>query len=205
VLHELRARCDAIVVGIRTVLMDDPLLTARNVPLARKLIRVVLDGDLRIPASSQLALTASHGPVVVFCAQETYAHRFAHVAALTGNGVAVKPLPLDEAGELSLPAMLADLASQGVAHLLVESGPTLARSFFRTGAADRVWIFRSPKTVSDDAAPAAETCTYPATGKVPLDTDDLTEYLNPASGVFFAREASADLLRVAAGRLDFQF
>jgi diaminohydroxyphosphoribosylaminopyrimidine deaminase/5-amino-6-(5-phosphoribosylamino)uracil reductase len=200
VLHELRARCDAILVGIRTVLMDDPLLTARDVQDARKLIRVVLDRDLRIPASSQLARTAAHAPVVVYCSHQTHHDRYALVAALEGNGVSVRPLALDDAGELSLPEMLKDLGRQDVAHLLVEAGPTLARSFLRTGTSDRVWIFHSPMRIDDPTAPAAEPVHYPMTGAVKIDDDLLVEHLNPTSEVYFAREASADFVRVFSGR-----
>src|SRR4029453_19089602 len=58
VVHELRARCDAVMVGVGTVICDDPLLTARDVPQPRKIFRVVLDSQLRIPMQSKLVRTA---------------------------------------------------------------------------------------------------------------------------------------------------
>src|SRR5207245_5764001 len=70
VVHELRARSDAILVGIGTVLADDPILTARTASKKRPLIRAVLDSRLRIPPTSRLVNTANEGKVIVYCAPE---------------------------------------------------------------------------------------------------------------------------------------
>jgi diaminohydroxyphosphoribosylaminopyrimidine deaminase / 5-amino-6-(5-phosphoribosylamino)uracil reductase len=199
VLHALRARCDAILVGSGTVLADDPILTARGIDKTRPLLRAVLDQDLRISPSSQLARTTSDGPVVVYCSQTVYHQRAAAVTALNAQGVEVLPLRADlptglgGSGSLSLTHLMNDLDSRGVTHLLVESGPTLAASFFQHNMADRVWIFRSPKKVGDAEAPNAPTIQFPAAGEVFLEGDRLTEYLNPGSSVYFATAPSADL------------
>src|SRR3954447_12161110 len=68
-VHQLRARCDAIMVGINTVLADDPLPTVPGVEPMRPLLRVVLDRDLRIPLTSELVQTSLRTPTVVFCHQ----------------------------------------------------------------------------------------------------------------------------------------
>jgi riboflavin biosynthesis pyrimidine reductase len=78
-------------------------------------------------------------------------------------------------------------------HLLVEPGVKLAESFLRENLADRVWVFRSPMTVNAEDAPAAAHVDYPMSGMIGLSEDDLTEYLNPASPVFYSLQKSADL------------
>ena len=90
---------------------------------------------------------------------------------------------------------LADVA--GITHLLVEPGPTLARSFLERGLTDRVWVFRSPDAMNDSPPPppgASLTPPSPNAGR----GDTLAEYLNLASPVYFAPEPSADWVLAAA-------
>ena len=97
--------------------------------------------------------------------------------------------------------MLSKLHEREVTNLLVEPGRTLTRHMLSRGQADRVWVFRSPKEIEDAqgfATSYAPNVEYPATGQVNLDGDVLTEYLNPASEVFFASAASADLVIACA-------
>jgi diaminohydroxyphosphoribosylaminopyrimidine deaminase/5-amino-6-(5-phosphoribosylamino)uracil reductase len=202
-VHLLRAACDAIVVGLRTVLIDDPLLTARGIPNERRLMRCVLDGQLRIPNTSHLVQSARDGPVCVFCSDQTYCSSQWRVAELQALGVEVYPLPCNSDGSLSLWHLVRKLppGPQGLraSHLLVEPGPMLARSFLRLGIADRLWEFRSPVRIDDASAPRAAPIpddAWRSIEEVKLDGDTLTEYLNSQSPVFFAPEASADLVRV---------
>src|SRR5205814_2966671 len=94
--------------------------------------------------------------------------------------------------------VLADLHARGVVHLLAEPGPTLTRFFLARGQADRVWVFQSNNDIEEDGAlpiSAAPPVNYPLTGGFAVDANDtLTEYLNPASHVFFAPESSADFV-----------
>jgi riboflavin biosynthesis protein RibD len=93
VVHELRSRSDAILVGINTVLADNPLLTARRVPIHRPLLRAVLDTHLRIPLSSRLVQTAGESPVVVYCSAEAFErHATEKIAKLLDANVQVRPL-----------------------------------------------------------------------------------------------------------------
>jgi diaminohydroxyphosphoribosylaminopyrimidine deaminase/5-amino-6-(5-phosphoribosylamino)uracil reductase len=195
-LHALRSRCDAILVGIRTVVADDPQLTARvaSPNPQRVLRRLVLDPQLRLSLKSQLARSARETPLTVYCSQQSYRQQFAAIAALNGIGAEVMPLPSDAAGGLSLIHMLDDLGGRGVTHLLVEPGPRLTASFLQQNLADRIWIFNSPKRAGDPSAPSAAKIDFPMTGQVMLGGDQLTEYLNPQSPVFFANEPSADLV-----------
>ena len=199
VVHELRARCDAILVGINTVLADDPLLTARGVANARPLMRLVLDCDLRLPADAQLVGSVDAGPVRVYCSNDALARKMNTVSVLMAEGIELAPLPVDQSGQLSLPHLLADLGRQSVTHLLVEPGPTLAESFLTQTLADRVWLIRSPRPIGDAAAPAAQLVSYPVSGETDLEGDRLTEHLNPGSAVFYTLAPSADL-QMASGK-----
>ena len=71
--HDLRSRCDAILVGINTVLCDDPLLTVRRAEPVRQLIRIVLDQALRIPLQSRLVMTAKEQKVIVYTTESAIA------------------------------------------------------------------------------------------------------------------------------------
>jgi len=136
--HELRAAHDALVVGIGTVLSDDPQLTAR-VPWAaefkesRPRLRVVVDSRRRLPATA--ALLGTGGPVLWA------------VASPTGEdapaGVATATLPGDH-GKVDLGALLDVLGKRGATTALVEGGAALLGSFFDAGLVDRVAVFIAP-------------------------------------------------------------
>lgn len=191
-VHELRARCDAILVGIQTVLADDPMLTARSVDFARPLLRCVLDTRLRLPDGSQLLQTAKAFPLLVFCDDRSMCSNPAKAAALAEAGAQLIPTPLDHIGQLSLSHVLDELHRRTVTHLLVESGPTLARSFLLY--ADRLWVFRSPRAVADETAPAASPVppSFNPVASLNVTGDILTEYLSSDSPVYFSPEPSAD-------------
>lgn len=192
-IHELRARCDSILVGIGTVLNDDPLLTSRGVPGARPLRRAVLDSNLRIPLESLLVHTGA-GEVTVFCSRDAY-RQSPRVTELQRLGVDVTPIRSDPvAPGLALDDVLYDLDNFG-SHVLVEAGPTLARSFIEHNLADRVWVLHSPTAINDESAPRAAEVPYPITAEADLGDDRLVEHLNPHGAVYFAPEPSADFVR----------
>ncbi len=195
-VHELRGRCDAIMVGIGTVLADDPLLTVRGVQSPRVLRRVVLDSRLRIPAQSRLVQTARDQPVIVYHSRDVAVNE-QDVNVLSNLGVEVYSVPPDAAGRPSLEYVIRHLDPE-VTHLLVEPGPELARSFFADGPVDRVWVVRAPIRVNDPTAPAAVSVPdhFVKTGELDLEGDHLTEYLNPASEAFFKNVASPDFMKL---------
>ena len=197
VVHGLRARCDAIIVGTNTVLKDDPLLTARGVESPRNLLRVVLSNSLNIPATSRLVATAREHPLVVYTSASSARTSDATMTALRNAGADVIALP-DHDGRFAFPDVLHDLYGRGVTHALVEPGPTLTRYMFARGQADRVWVFRSPKPIGEPAAPAAPDVAYPETARVHAAGDTLIEYLNTSSEVFFSPDPSADFILAAA-------
>jgi len=192
-VHQLRSRCDAILVGIGTVLADDPLLTARIVDPPRHPVRIVLDSNLRIPIKSQLVQSARQSPVWVYCSETIFGAESERVSALRSCGVNVASLTSDRDGKLSLEYLLDELGIKKFTHLLVEPGPTLARSFIRRNLSDRVWVFRSEMRAATDDAPAAVKTNYPQTKSIALDRDILTEHLNAESPAFFMMQGSVDL------------
>src|SRR5437764_3052868 len=131
--HELRAQCDAIAVGIGTVLTDDPRLTVRDrdgLPAERQPLRVVLDTSGRTPADA--AVLDESAPTLV----------------LTGADLPVVNEHVDPT------AVLGVLHDRGVVHLLLEGGPTVAMSFVSAGFVDRVVAYVAPVLIGGGGLPA---------------------------------------------------
>lgn len=128
----LRASCDAVLVGVGTVLADDPALTARGA--GRDPLRVVLDTRLRTPRRAKV-LDGS-APALVFTAR-------------TGRlpGAEVVRVPRRGRG-LDLRAVLRELSRRGVGRVLVEGGPTVHAAFLAEGLVDEAAVFLSPKLLS---------------------------------------------------------
>jgi diaminohydroxyphosphoribosylaminopyrimidine deaminase/5-amino-6-(5-phosphoribosylamino)uracil reductase len=204
VVHQLRGRCDAIAVGIGTVLSDDPELTARTINPQRIPERFIFDSHLRIPLQSKVLQTASEIPTTVCCTQSAAQQNPQKRAALAALKVSVNKSSADATGRLQLAPLLRSLSQstgQRVAHLLVEAGPTLASAFFAQDFADRLWVFQASERIDDITAPAAALIPdhFVKTGEVALGSDLLSEYLNTHSPVFACNAASADL-ELARGR-----
>jgi diaminohydroxyphosphoribosylaminopyrimidine deaminase/5-amino-6-(5-phosphoribosylamino)uracil reductase len=137
--HLLRARHDAILVGIETALKDDPELTCRLPGLeAASPIRVVLDSRLRLPDTSKLARTAKDVPTLVFTTSRD------NGAALKSRGVEVTKVTADARGQPDLTAVLHALAARGLTRLLVEGGAIVHSAVLNRGLADRLEIFTAP-------------------------------------------------------------
>jgi GTP cyclohydrolase II len=133
VSHALRAACDAVMVGVGTVLRDDPQLTVRLVPGASPL-RVVLDSTLRIPST---ALVLGGDPVtVVFTTDRAAATDRERLRAL---GVSVRVVPGSPAG-VDLPATLRVLRERGIRTLLVEGGARMITSLLGNRLVDRIVV-----------------------------------------------------------------
>jgi diaminohydroxyphosphoribosylaminopyrimidine deaminase/5-amino-6-(5-phosphoribosylamino)uracil reductase len=140
-VHKLRRRTQAILVGINTVIADDPLLTPRPAK-GHNPWRIVLDNQLRIPNTCQLVKTASEHPLWVVTQKKAYDQKAQKVEALRSQGVNL--LPLDNP-PCSLKALLAHLSAQGIQQLLVEGGPTILASFMQARLAHEIFAYISPK------------------------------------------------------------
>jgi diaminohydroxyphosphoribosylaminopyrimidine deaminase / 5-amino-6-(5-phosphoribosylamino)uracil reductase len=136
--QELRLAADAIVVGIHTVLKDDPALTCGIAP-GKKLVRVVLDSSLRMPAKCRML--REPGPVLVFTAGRTSTKR------LRPSGVEVVSVPKDKHGLLSWRAILGELYRRQLMTVLLEGGATVAASALDAGIVDKVCAFVAPKVL----------------------------------------------------------
>jgi GTP cyclohydrolase II len=139
--HALRAAHDAILVGIGTVLADDPRLTVRRVagPQPRP---VVVDSTLRTPPGAAL-LKGPLPPLIATTAASDVARRIALEAA----GAEVVALPADAAGRVSLPTLLAWLHDAGLASLMVEGGAGVITSFLAERLIDHVALTVAPVLV----------------------------------------------------------
>ncbi len=138
--HQLRAAHDAILVGIGTVIADDPQLNVRLVE-GRDPQPVILDSRLRMPLECRLMRRTSNLPWIA-CAATVEESR---QQALRQRGVAILPLPrLGDRG-LDLPALLAALHQRGVRTLLVEGGARVLTSFLTSKLADFAIITIAPR------------------------------------------------------------
>jgi diaminohydroxyphosphoribosylaminopyrimidine deaminase/5-amino-6-(5-phosphoribosylamino)uracil reductase len=145
-VHQMRAEADAILVGISTVLSDDPHLTCRLPGMVeRSPIRVILDARLRIPLAISIVGTARDTPTWIFTGPSA-----SPVAEdiLKAKGVEVFRVEAKE-GRLDLSAVLKALAERGITRLMVEGGPTVAAAFVKADLVDEVALFRSPKPLGD--------------------------------------------------------
>ena len=138
VMHRQRAAIDAVAVGSSSVLVDDPVLTARFAYRERPLTRVVFDRRGRVGAHCRLFETLAAGPILVFV--DAQAATSTRANELRARGAEVLPMPDRD----SLLFALRELASRDVLALLVEGGPTLHRAFWDAGLVDRVQIIETP-------------------------------------------------------------
>ena len=153
--HQLRRQADAILVGIRTVLRDDPLLTTRD-PRRRarpgRPIKVILDSRLRLPVSSRCLSSASPAPTVVATLSRSSTKR----AALERRGAEVLLCPASPRGRVSLRWLLARLlARDGVMSVLLEGGGEVLASALRERVVDRVMWVVAPVILGGRASPGS--------------------------------------------------
>lgn len=144
--HALRASHDAILVGIGTVLADDPQLTCRLPGLEeRNPLRIVLDSAGRLPATCRLLQTAAQAPVHVFTGPDVHLPSAAgltvHTAQRAENGLAI-------------PHILETLGAMGLTRLLVEGGGQVITSFLQAEEVDEIHWFQAPVLMGNDARPA---------------------------------------------------
>lgn len=139
--HELRAAHDAILVGVGTVLADDPRLTVRLAP-GRDPLRVVVDSALRTPLTAAVLRDgAARGTLVATLAGADPARW----AALEALGATVLALPSGPRGGVDLAALLAALHGRGVASLMVEGGARIITALLRERLVDRLAVCVAPK------------------------------------------------------------
>ena len=147
IVHDLRRRVDAILVGIGTVLADDPLLTARPAG-ERRGPRIVCDGLARTPPESQLVRSAREWPVLVAVGPRADPER---VAVLAAAGCEIWHGSADPQGRFV--ALLDELGRRRMTNLLVEGGPTILEGLFTHRLVDEVWAFVAPTIIGGVTPP----------------------------------------------------
>jgi diaminohydroxyphosphoribosylaminopyrimidine deaminase/5-amino-6-(5-phosphoribosylamino)uracil reductase len=148
--HKLRRRVQAILVGINTVIADDPLLTARP-NKGKKPARIVMDSFLRIPPDCRLLATVDESPVLIFTSLKSAQANPSVAEELLNKGVELLSYP-DTHGRSNLHFLLAELSNRGITQLLVEGGPTLLTSFLKENLADEIIIYIAPKILGSQSS-----------------------------------------------------
>ena len=142
-VHKLRRRAQAILVGINTVVADDPLLTARP-SKGKTMTRIVLDRRLRIPLDCQLLQTVKKSPVMIVTKQSTIEAHPRLAEQITKKGAELF-VCTETSDQTDLAFLLDELSHRDVAHLLVEGGPTVLTSFLKQNLADEIIVYIAPQ------------------------------------------------------------
>ncbi|MGF1552797.1 MAG: bifunctional diaminohydroxyphosphoribosylaminopyrimidine deaminase/5-amino-6-(5-phosphoribosylamino)uracil reductase RibD [Paracoccaceae bacterium] len=179
-VHAMRARADAVMVGVGTAAADDPSLDARGVGARRQPARVVIDPRLRTPSASRLGATATGQPVWLLHGADAPA---AARDAWTALGARTLPCP-EARGALDLAACLRLLAAEGVGSVLCEGGAGLAASLLEAGLVDRVVLFQAGRAIGAEGV----------AGIGPLGLDRLAEA--PDFALAAVERAGADVVSV---------
>lgn len=140
--HRIRRENDAIIVGIGTVLADNPQLTVRHVK-GRNPIRIVLDSQLKIPLESTL-LTDNHVQKTIIA---TTSKDEAKVTRIKATGAHVWQMEENEKGDVSIASLLKKLAQARMSSIMVEGGAKIYTSFLKEHLADRIIIALAPKII----------------------------------------------------------
>jgi diaminohydroxyphosphoribosylaminopyrimidine deaminase/5-amino-6-(5-phosphoribosylamino)uracil reductase len=158
-VHAMRHASDAIMVGVGTIIADDPLLTDRSgMPRRRPLLRVILDSRLRLPLESRVVKTA-HDDVIVFCCFAEEHKR----AELEAKGVRVVQVPMQQVledgtipfptgappdGRPDLQLVLEKLGELEITSLIIEGGAMVNWAALSAGVVDKVFFFYAPKILA---------------------------------------------------------
>ena len=146
-VHRLRALHFAVLVGVDTVIADDPELTVRlPAYFGHQPRRVVLDSRQRIPLAAKLVATARRVPTIVITTQDSNNR-------LTDAGVTVLQT-VEKDGRVDPRAAIAGLEAMGVPAMMIEGGGQVAASFLSEGLVDAIEWFRAPIVLGDEGRPA---------------------------------------------------
>ncbi len=151
-VHELRHQHDAILVGVGTIVADNPLLTDRSgYPRRRPLLRVILDSRLRLPLDSRLVNSAARenaGDVIVFCSSVSEQK----VAQFDKLGIQVESLPPLPGGRPDLRAVLRRLGQLEITSVMIEGGSTVNGVALAANVVDKVFLYYAPKLLGSSGS-----------------------------------------------------
>jgi diaminohydroxyphosphoribosylaminopyrimidine deaminase/5-amino-6-(5-phosphoribosylamino)uracil reductase len=150
-VHLVRGEYDAIMVGINTILKDDPLLTVRHSCWrGKKITRVILDSDLRFPLEARILSTLGEGEIAVFTSKRASPKK---TDALRKKGVEVVRIP-GSTRKVEVKEVLLRLGEKGLSSLLVEGGSRLLTSMLEGKLADKLFLTISPRLIGGERAPS---------------------------------------------------
>jgi diaminohydroxyphosphoribosylaminopyrimidine deaminase / 5-amino-6-(5-phosphoribosylamino)uracil reductase len=156
-VQQLRHQNDAILVGVGTVIADDPLLTDRSgLPRRRKLLRVILDSHLRIPLESQVIRTAEDDVLIICSMPDDQARR-----ALEARGIRVQQISSVQSPQISssnggrpdFAAIVKYLGKIEITSVLIEGGSSVNATALQSGEVDKVFLYYAPKLFGEGAIP----------------------------------------------------
>jgi len=146
-VQQLRHQHDAVLVGVGTVMSDDPLLTDRSgLPRRRKLLRVILDSYLRMPPASRVIQTCADD-VLVFCSAAEPAAK----DALESRGIRVEQLPPGNGGRPDFAGIVKRLGQMEITSLLLEGGALVNGTSLLSGEVDRIFLYFAPTILGEGA------------------------------------------------------
>jgi diaminohydroxyphosphoribosylaminopyrimidine deaminase / 5-amino-6-(5-phosphoribosylamino)uracil reductase len=177
-VQRMRRASDALLTGIGTILADDPLLTDRSgLPRRRRLLRVILDTRLLLPAKSRIVQTLDDD-LLVFTAA---APNSPSARKLQNLGVELVRLPA-KGGQLNLKSVLKELGRREILSVLLEAGPTLNGAALAANVVDKLFLFYAPKIAGCATVPFVR-------GAVPNQRIQSHRYREKEFGGDFAMEA----------------
>ena len=173
--HGVRAEVDAIGVGSETLLVDDPLLTARDVYRRRPLSRVIFDRRLRVASTARVFSTLAAGPVIIVTTPESIASNTERASQLSAAGAEVVPI----AGG-GLAEAFAYLGQRQIMSLILEGGTALQSAAWSLGLVDAVHLYVAPISLGAGAVAWLDPAVAPVTAladrrTTPLGADTFTE------------------------------
>jgi diaminohydroxyphosphoribosylaminopyrimidine deaminase/5-amino-6-(5-phosphoribosylamino)uracil reductase len=180
--HALRGRHDAVMVGVGTVLADDPDLTCRIAGYAlRPAPRIVADSHLRTPLTARIVATARETPTWILHRDGADVSR---IEALTEAGVECLEIAGDDMG-IDPASALAALAQRGLTTVLAEGGAQVAAALLRADVVDRLALYQAPSIIGGDGVPAVQAMgvavleampRFRRVAQTPVGDDLLTEF-----------------------------
>jgi diaminohydroxyphosphoribosylaminopyrimidine deaminase/5-amino-6-(5-phosphoribosylamino)uracil reductase len=174
-VQRLRHTADALLTGIGTVLIDDPLLTDRTgQPRRRKLLRAVLDSRLRLPPKSRLVKSAG-GDLLVFTTQSTTSLKARALARAGAEIVCTR----SRRGHVCLDTVLAELGRREILNVLLEAGAALNGAALEAGIVDKLVLFYAPKLMGTGGVPFARIPAAKAFSRLPELQDVTLSRLEP--------------------------
>jgi len=167
-VHLQRHQSDAILVGVGTILADDPLLTDRSGrERRRRLLRVVLDSRLRIPLESRIVQSASKNDVLVFCSSADDGKK----RELQARGVQVEQVAADKDGRSDVHAILQHLSQREITSVMIEGGASVNGMALAAGVVDKFFLYYAPKIMgAEGAVPFAAGAHFRAMDQIPKVT-----------------------------------